>query len=73
MYEFARTVHRKADRFFVGYADRKGGPRVAVEAFPQKSAFPTAHSNRNASITRNCDPDYPNTDIKSGGAVGGFH
>jgi hypothetical protein len=73
VYAFARTVHRGGDWFFAFYANRKRSPRIAVEAFPQKFAMPPTNSNRNASITRNCDPDYSNTDIKSGGAVCGFH
>lgn len=73
VYTFARTVHRRADWLSAFYADRKRSPRIAVEAFPQKFALPTTNSNGNASITRNSDPDYPNTDIKSGGAVCGFH
>jgi hypothetical protein len=67
VYTFARTVHRRADWLFAFYADRRRRPRIAVEAFPQKFALPATNSNGNASITRNSDPDYPNTDIKSGG------
>jgi len=73
VYAFARTVHRRADWLLAFFADRKRSPRIAVEAFPQKFGLPTTNSNGNAFSTRNCDPDYPNTDIKSGGAVCGFH